>query len=239
MQGRCILIGPLRESDREGRELNVLAVDVGGSHVKILLHGESKPRRFDSGPQMGPGAMVPEIKKLAGDWKFDVATIGFPGPVRENRIVGEPHNLGPGWVDFNFEAAFGCPVKVMNDAAMQALGSYRGGKMLFLGLGTGLGTTLIVQDIVVPLELGHLPYKKGSFEDYVGERGLKRHGRKKWQAHVKDVTGRLMRALLPEDVVLGGGNVRLLEELPLGCREGDNDNAFLGGFRMWDVDRKG
>jgi polyphosphate glucokinase len=215
--------------------VNILAVDVGGSHVKILLSGAAQPRRFDSGPKMGPNEMVAGVKKLAADWKFDVVTIGYPGPVRDNRIVGEPHNLAPGWVDFNFEAAFGCPVKVMNDAAMQALGSYKGGKMLFLGLGTGLGTTLIVQDIIVPMELGHLPYKKGTFEDYVGERGLERHGRTKWQAHVEDVTARLMRALLPDDVVLGGGNVRLLEHLPLGCREGDNANAFLGGFRVWEM----
>ena len=221
--------------NREKRGVNVLAVDVGGTHVKILVSSANEPRHFASGPKMTPEAMVAQIVKLAAEWKFDVATIGYPGPVQNNRIVGEPHNLAPGWVGYDFEAAFGCPVKLMNDAAMQALGSYKGGKMLFLGLGTGLGTTLIVDDIVVPMELGHLPYKKGTFEDYVGERGLEARGKKKWRTHVADVAARLIRALIPEDVVLGGGNVRLLDPLPLGCRAGDNANAFLGGFRVWQT----
>ena len=214
--------------------MNILAVDVGGSHVKILASNATEFRRFVSGPKMTPDAMVAQVRTLAADWKFDAATIGYPGPVQNNLVVGEPHNLAPGWVGFDFETAFGCPVKLMNDAAMQALGSYRGGKMLFLGLGTGLGTTLIVDGVVVPMELGHLPYKKGTFEDYVGERGLKARGKKKWRGHVADVTARLIRALLAEDVVLGGGNVRLLDPLPPGCRAGDNANAFLGGFRMWE-----
>ena len=214
--------------------MNILAVDVGGSHVKILASNATEFRHFASGPKMTPDAMVAQVRTLAADWKFDAATIGYPGPVQNNLVVGEPHNLAPGWVGFDFETAFGCPVKLMNDAAMQALGSYRGGKMLFLGLGTGLGTTLIVDGVVVPMELGHLPYKKGTFEDYVGERGLEARGKKKWRAHVADVIARLIRALPTEDVVLGGGNVRLLDPLPPGCRAGANANAFLGGFRMWN-----
>ncbi len=215
--------------------MNILAVDVGGTHVKILLSGAAKPREFASGPKMTPDAMVAQLKELAAGWKFDGATIGYPGPVQKDRIIGEPHNLAPGWVGFNFQAALGCPVKIMNDAAMQALGSYQGGKMLFLGLGTGLGTTLIVDGIVVPMELGHLPYKKGTFEDYVGERGLKAKGKKKWRAHVQEVTERLVHALMPEDVVLGGGNVRLMDALPPLCRAGNNANAFTGGFRAWET----
>lgn len=213
--------------------MDVLAVDVGGSHVKILASTAAEPRRFTSGPTLTPAAMVMQVRKLAGDWTFKVVTIGYPGPAQDNRIVAEPHNLAPGWVGFDFEAAFGCPVRVMNDAAMQALGSYNGGKMLFLGLGTGLGTTLIVDDIVVPMELAHLPYKKGTFEDYVGERGLEALGKKKWRKHVAHVTALLVSALVPQDVVLGGGNVHLLDGLPPGCRAGDNVNAFLGGFRVW------
>ena len=215
--------------------MNILAVDVGGTHVKILATGETEPRRFASGPKMTPDAMVSQVKALAGDWKFDVATIGYPGPVKDGRIIGEPHNLAPGWVGFDFTAAFGCPVKLINDAAMQALGSYKGGKMLFLGLGTGLGTTLIVDNIILPMELGHLPYKRGTFEDYIGERGLDRMGKRKWRARVDDVTARLIRAVMPDDVVLGGGNVRLLDRLPAGCRAGENSNAFLGGFRLWQA----
>ena len=187
---------------------------------------------------MTPDRMVAQVRQLAADWSFDVVTIGYPGPVQHGQVIAEPHNLASGWVGFNFEAAFGCPVKIINDAAMQALGSYQGGKMLFLGLGTGLGTTLIVEDIVVPLELGHLPYKDGTFEDYVGERGLERAGHKKWQAHVQDVVARLAHAVMPEDIVLGGGNVRLLDPLPPGCRAGDNANAFLGGFRIWQATKR-
>ena len=228
---------PLQKGQRQKGErfVNILAVDVGGTHVKILATGETEPRRFASGPKMTPDAMVSQVKALAGDWKFDVATIGYPGPVKDGRIIGEPHNLAPGWVGFDFTAAFGCPVKLINDAAMQALGSYKGGKMLFLGLGTGLGTTLIVDNIILPMELGHLPYKRGTFEDYIGERGLDRMGKRKWRARVDDVTARLIRAVMPDDVVLGGGNVRLLDRLPAGCRAGENSNAFLGGFRLWQA----
>ena len=214
--------------------MNVLVVDVGGHSVKILATGQSEARTFPSGPTLTAEQMVAEVKELARDWKYDVVTIGYPGPVLHGRPVAEPVNLGPGWVGFDFEGAFGRPVKVINDAAMQALGSYQGGKMLFLGLGTGLGSTVIVDGIVEPMELGHLPYRKGTYEDYVGIRGLQRVGKKKWRRYVADVVARLTAALEPEDVVLGGGNVKKLKELPPGCRTGDNANAFLGGFRLWE-----
>jgi polyphosphate glucokinase len=214
--------------------MNVLVVDVGGSNVKILATRQTESRKFPSGPTLTPKQMVAGVKKLAGDWKYDVVSIGYPGMVVRNRPLAEPYNLGRGWVRFDFEAAFKRPVKVVNDAAMQALGSYKRGKMLFLGLGTGLGSTMIVDGIVEPMELAHLPYKKGSYEDYVGERTLEKRGKKKWRRHVVDVVERLIAALEPDDVVLGGGNVRQLKELPKGCRTGDNANAFLGGFRLWE-----
>jgi polyphosphate glucokinase len=216
--------------------MKVLVVDVGGTHVKILASGQKESRKFDSGPDLIPGSMVRQVKRLAGDWQFDAVSIGYPGPALHNRPVAEPHNLGRGWVGFHFEKAFGHPVKLINDAAMQALGSYKGGKMLFLGLGTGLGSALIVEGIVEPMELGHLPYKKSTYEDYVGERGLLRRGKRKWRRHVEDVVARLIAALEPDDVVLGGGNLKLLEKLPKGCRAGDNANAFIGGFRLWERD---
>jgi polyphosphate glucokinase len=178
--------------------------------------------------------MVARVKMTAADWKYEVVSIGYPGVVRHGRPVAEPRYLGPGWTDFDYEKAFGCPVKVVNDAAMQALGSYRGGKMLFLGLGTGLGSTLIVDGIVEPMELGHLPYRDGTFEEYVGRHGLETHGLAQWRRDVDDVVRRLIAALEPEDIVLGGGNVHKLEKLPPGCRPGDNANAFLGGFRLWE-----
>jgi len=214
--------------------MNVLAIDVGGTHVKILATGQTEPRKFVSGSKLTPKQMVAEVKKLAGDWKYEVVSIGYPGMVVRNRPVAEPHNLGRGWVGFNFEAAFKRPVKVINDAAMQALGSYKGGKMLFLGLGTGLGSTMVVNGIVEAMELAHLPYKKGTYEDYVGERSLEKRGKKKWRRQVQDVVERLVAALEPDDVVLGGGNVKKLKELPDGCRVGDNANAFIGGFRLWE-----
>jgi polyphosphate glucokinase len=179
--------------------------------------------------------MVARVRKLVADWKYDAVSMGYPGPVLQNRPVTEPWNLGKGWVGFDFEAAFNRPVKIVNDAAMQALGSYQRGKMLFLGLGTGLGSALVVNGIVEPLELGHLPYKKATFEDYIGIRGLEKHGKKKWRRHVADAVERLITALEPEDVVLGGGNVHKLKKLPAGCRAGDNNNAFLGGFRLWEA----
>lgn len=214
--------------------MNVLAVDVGGTHVKVLASGQSEPRKFDSGATLDPKRMVLEVQKIAAGWSYDVVSIGYPGPVLNNRPVAEPHNLGRGWVGFDFKTTFARPVKLVNDAAMQALGSYKGGKMLFLGLGTGLGSTLIVDGFVEPMELGHLPYKKHTYEDYVGERGLVRLGKSKWQRDVADVVALLIAALEPDDVVLGGGNAKLLEKLPAGCRLGDNANAFAGGFRLWE-----
>jgi len=214
--------------------MNVLVIDVGGTHVKVLLSGEREPRKFESGPKMTVREMVEGVKRITGDWKYDAVSIGFPGPVLRNRPVAEPRNLGRGWVGFNFKSAFGCPVKFVNDAAMQGLGSYKRGKMLFLGLGTGLGSTLIVDGIVEPMELGHLPYKKGTYESYVGNRALLKKGKKKWRRHVADVVDRLVAALEPDEVVLGGGNAKELKELPAKCRNGDNSNAFRGGFRLWE-----
>jgi polyphosphate glucokinase len=212
----------------------VLAVDVGGTHVKILATGKKEKREIVSGPGMTAPQMVASVIKLAQDWKYQVVSIGYPGPVLHNRPVAEPRNLGSGWMGFNFEEAFGRPTRLINDAAMQALGSYRSGKMLFLGLGTGLGSTLIADGILEPMELGHLPYKKATYEDYVGARGLRKFGKKKWREHVADVVARLTAALEPTDIVIGGGNVSKLKELPPGCRAGDNANAFVGGFRMLD-----
>jgi len=214
--------------------MNVLVVDVGGTHVKILATGQKQSREFPSGSTLTAKQMVAGVKKLADDWKYNAVSIGYPGPVINNRPLTDPWNLGRGWAGFDFEAAFMCPVKVVNDAAMQALGSYKDGKMLFLGLGTGLGSTMIVDGIVEPMELGHLPYKKRTFEDYVGVRGYEHLGKKKWRKEVAEVVSRLVAALEPEDVVLGGGNVKKLKELPKGCRMGDNSNAFRGGFRLWE-----
>ena len=218
--------------------MNVLVVDVGGTHVKILATGQHEPLRFPSGPALTAKQMVAGVRKLARGWQYDVVSIGYPGPVLRDHPVAEPHNLGAGWVGFDFEKAFGRPVRLVNDAAMQALGSYKRGKMLFLGLGTGLGATLVVNHILEPMELGHLPYKKGTYEDYVGERALEKQGKKRWRRHVADVVGRLITALEPDDVVLGGGNVKQLNGLPPGCRAGDNANAFLGGFRLWDKEQQ-
>ena len=214
--------------------MNVLVVDVGGSNVKMLATGQDEPRKFSSGPKMTAKEMVSGVKELAAGWEYDVVSIGYPGAALRDRVVSEPHNLAKGWVGFDFESAFGCPVKLINDAAMQALGSYKGGKLLFLGLGTGLGSAMVVDGIVEPMELGHLPYKKGTYEDYVGADSMERRGKKKWRKHVADVVAYLVAALQPNEVVLGGGNVDKLKELPPGCRAGDNANAFLGGFRMWE-----
>ena len=214
--------------------MQILVIDVGGTHVKILATGKKTHREFDSGPSMTPKQMVAQVLKAVQGWKYEAISIGYPGPVRRGRIVADPQNLGPGWVGFNFERAFGCPVKILNDAAMQALGSYEGGKMLFLGLGTGLGSAMIFDGIVEPMELAHLPYKKKTFEDYVGIRGLTRVGKKKWRHYVNDVIARLFAALQAEYVVLGGGNVHKLHVMPPHCRAGKNTNAFRGGFRMWD-----
>src|SRR5262245_35349706 len=215
------------------RSMKVLAVDVGGTHVKILATGQKQHREFLSGPKLSAKQMVAGVKKAANDWKYDAVSIGYPGVVINNRPLAEPWNLGSGWRGYNFEKEFKCPVKVINDAAMQALGSYNGGKMLFLGLGTGLGSAMVVDGIVEPMELGHLPYRRRTFEDYLGVAGRARLGKKKWEQAVRDVVARLIAALEPEDVVLGGGNVENLKRLPPGCRTGDNANAFVGGFRLW------
>lgn len=222
-----------KASGRRASAKSVLVVDVGGNSVKILASGHSEARSFRSGPALTPARMVAGVKKLASNWKYDVVSIGYPGPVLHGRAAAEPHNLGRGWVGFDFAQAFGRPVKVINDAAMQALGSYEGGKMLFLGLGTGLGSAMIVAGIVEPMELGHLPYKRGSYERYVGRAGLKRDGKKKWRYHVVDVVTRFIDALQPDDTVIGGGNVSKLKALPPHCRRGANANAFHGGFRLW------
>ena len=214
--------------------MKVLVVDVGGTNVKVLATGQAEPRKFPSGPDLTPERMVAGVKQAAEGWDYDVVAIGYPGPVIRGRPVVEPFNLGPGWVGFDFEAAFAKPVKVINDASMQALGSYEGGRMLFLGLGTGLGSAMVIDGVLEPMELAHLPYRKRTFEDYVGVRGLKKLGRKKWRRCVKDVVEHLSAALAPDYVVLGGGNVKKLKRLPPGCRPGSNANAFLGGFRLWE-----
>jgi polyphosphate glucokinase len=220
--------------------VKILVIDIGGTHVKVLATGQDEPRKFVSGPMLTPHQMVAGVKKLARGWKYDAISMGYPGVVRRGRPVSEPHNLGRGWIQFQYRAAFGRPIKIINDAAMQALGNYKSGKMLFLGLGTGLGSAFIADGIVEPMELGHLPYRKATYEDYIGLRGLEERGKKKWRRDVAEVVATLIAALEPDDVVLGGGNVRLLKELPPGCRVGDNANAFIGGFRLWETkgDRK-
>ncbi len=215
--------------------MRILVADVGGTQVKLLATGHGEPRKFVSGPTLTPEQMISGIKRLVSDWEYDAVSMGYPGPVIGGRPVSDPRNLGSGWVAFDFAAAFGCPVKIVNDAAMQAIGSYRSGKMLFLGLGTGLGAAMITGGILEPMEIGHLPYKKGIYEDYAGLRGLERNGKKRWCRHVADIVARLIAALEPDDTVIGGGNVKKLKELPPGCRAGQNANAFKGGFRLWDM----
>lgn len=214
--------------------MKVLVIDIGGNSVKLLATGKTEPRKFPSGPTLTPRQMVSNVLKLTEDWKYDVVSIGYPGRVRDNRPSAEPVNLGKGWARFDYEKAFGVPVKVMNDAAMQALGSYQGGKMLFLGLGTGLGTCLIVDGGVLPMEIQHLPFKQGTYETYLGINGLKRLGIKQWRATFRSVVGKLIAALELDDVVIGGGNVNKLDKLPAGCRAGDNALAFRGGFLLWE-----
>jgi polyphosphate glucokinase len=214
----------------------VLAVDVGGSHVKALLSGESERRRFDSGPKLSAKAMVEGVLRIVEGWAFDRASVGIPTTVRGNKPVAEPINLGKGWVGFDYAGAFGVPTKVVNDAVMQAIGSYEGGRMLFLGLGTGLGSALIADRVVEPLELGHLPFRKKTFEDYVSERALAHNGKKEWRKTVFEVVERLSAAIEPDYVVIGGGAADDLGELPPNCRLGDNELAFNGGFRLWDPD---
>ena len=219
---------------RGGDIVRILSIDLGGTHVKVLATGEREPRKAISGPGMTPRRMVAAVKRLAADWRYNVLSLGYPGPVVHGRPVGEPRNLAPGWVGFDFCKAFGKPVRILNDAAMQALGSYQGGRMLFLGLGTGLGSAMIVDGELQPMEIAHLPYKKGkTYEDYVGLRGLDRLGKKKWRKAVADVVAQLAAALEADYVVLGGGNAKLLDTLPKGARLGDNANAFQGGFLLW------
>jgi polyphosphate glucokinase len=212
----------------------ILVIDVGGTHVKVLATGQKEPVKIPSGPDMTAKKMVGAVRAAAKDWDYDVVSIGYPGPVVHGRPLTEPHNIGGGWVGFDFRKAFGRPVKLVNDAAMQALGIYRGGRMLFLGLGTGLGSAMIVDGILEPMEVAHLPYKKGrTYEDYLGIRGLKRMGKKKWRRRVAKIAEKLKAALEADYVVLGGGNAKLLKTLPPGSRRGDNSTAFAGGFRLW------
>ncbi|MGH9448638.1 MAG: ROK family protein, partial [Terriglobia bacterium] len=219
----------------ERKSAKVLVIDIGGTHVKVLATGQREEREIPSGRTMTASRMVRAVKRSVNGWKYDAVSIGYPGPVIHGHPLREPYNLGGGWVGFDFEKAFGRPVKVINDAAMQALGSYQGGRMLFLGLGTGLGSAMIVDGIIEPMELAHLPYQNGrTYEDYVGIRGLKRLGKKKWRRCVTDVLERLTKALEADYVVLGGGNVHKLKKLPPNTRLGDNRNAFLGGFRLWE-----
>ena len=212
----------------------VLAVDVGGSHVKALASNQRERRRFASGSSLTPEEMVAGTLEAVKGWRWSRVTVGIHSPVRAGKVISEPVNLGDGWVGFDYEAAFGKPTQVVNDAVLQAVGSYQGGRMLFLGLGTGLGSAMIVDGVIEPLELGHLPYRKKTFEDYVSERALKKRGRKKWTKDVFAAVEHLSAAMEPNEVVLGGGGVDELEHLPDGCRRGENGNAFLGGFRLWD-----
>lgn len=225
-----------RRYPAEPRAPVVLSVDVGGSHVKAVLNGVDERRRFTSGHKLTAEQMVAGVLEQTRDWAYVGVSVGVPAPVVNGRVVREPVNLGEGWMGFDFEKAFGKPTKVVNDAAMQALGSYDGGRMLFLGLGTGLGTTLVIDDVVVGMEVQHMPYKKGTYEDYVGERGLERLGHKRWRKAVHEVIDVYVAAFSPDYVVLGGGNASELGELPENCRLGHNEDAFLGGFRLWLTD---
>jgi len=212
----------------------VLAIDVGGTHVKVLATGRRKPLEIPSGPKMTAKQMVRDVREGTTGWRYSVVSIGYPGPVLHGKPVSEPANLGGGWVGFDYVKAFGHPVRLINDAAMQALGSYKGGRMLFLGLGTGLGSALIVDGALEPMELAHLPFKKGkTYEDLVGNAALQRFGKKKWRRYVADVVTRLQAALEADDVVVGGGNAKFLRSLPKGVRLGSNANAFIGGYRLW------
>jgi polyphosphate glucokinase len=215
--------------------MKILVIDVGGTQVKILATGHEAPRKFASGPHLTPAQMIDGVMSLAKDWEYDHVSMGYPGPVAHAQPLAEPFNLGRGWVGYDYAGHFGRPTKIINDAAMQALGSYEGGRMLYLGLGTGLGSAMIIEQTIASLELAHLPYRKGrTFEDYVGVRGLERLGKRKWRHFVEDVTARLRAAMVADYVVLGGGNVRKLRTLPANCRMGDNSKAFAGGFRLWE-----
>lgn len=212
----------------------ILAIDIGGSHVKIQSSAGGEERKAVSGPKMNAAGMADAVEKLAQGMAYDVIAMGYPGPVIHNKIVVDPHNLAPGWVGFDFTRRFGKPVRIVNDALMQAIGSYEGGRMLFLGLGTGLGAAMIVENVAQSLELAHLPYRKGrTFEDYLGEASLEKRGHDKWQKHVFDAVERLAAAMEPDYVVIGGGNVTKLDRMPPNARRGDNTNAFKGGFALW------
>jgi len=213
--------------------MKVLAIDVGGTNVKMLATGQKQPLKFPSGPNMDPRSMVDQVKKLTAQWEYDVVSIGIPAPFLLGHLIADPRNLGPGWVAFDFGAAFGCPVKTMNDAAMQALGSYKKGKMIFLGLGTGLGAAFVIDGVAESRELAHMPYKRKTYEDYVGRKALEKLGKKKWRKYVARIVTSLVDTFKPDDVVIGGGNAKKLKKLPKGCRLGANANAFLGGFRLW------
>lgn len=216
--------------------MRILVIDVGGHNVKLRHPGQRTVVKIPSGPQLTAGRMARAVKQAAADWRYDAVSIGYPGPVANGRPAREPHNLGGGWVRYDFRAAFGKPVRVLNDAAMQALGSYHGGRMLYLGLGTGLGSALVIDGVVQPLELAHLPYRKGrTFEDYVGQRGYQQFGKRAWMRHVTEVVEILRHGLQVDYVVLGGGNAKRLDELPPGCRAGNNANAFTGGVRLWET----
>lgn len=214
--------------------MKVLAIDVGGTSVKILATGQKEPRKFPSGPDLDPKSMVQRVKKLAEGWDYHAVSLGIPAPFLHDHMILNPHNLGPGWTTFDFRAAFGCPVKLMNDAAMQALGSYKKGKMMFLGFGTGLGAAFVIDGVAESRELAHLPYKKRTYEDYVGRKALQKLGKKKWRKNVERIVTHLIETLKPDDVVIGGGNAKKVKKLPKGCRLGDNANAFIGGFRLWN-----
>jgi predicted NBD/HSP70 family sugar kinase len=213
--------------------MNILVIDIGGTNLKLLASGLTESIKIPSGPLMTPDEMVVKVKEATSAWQYEAISIGYPGIVKKGKIITEPHNLAPGWTSFDFEAAFKKPVRILNDAAMQALGSYEHGTLLFLGLGTGLGTAIVAKGVVIPMELAHLSYKRSTYEDYMGIRGLKRLGKKKWQNNIEDCVARFIAALQPDDVVIGGGNAKKLKRIPEGCRLGDNKNAFKGGFLMW------
>jgi polyphosphate glucokinase len=217
----------------------ILVLDVGGTNVKMYVTGHRAMRKFSSGPKMTPQKMVAQVRALAAGWRYDALSIGYPGVVLHGKPVVEPHNLAPGWVGFAFDKAFGKPVRIINDAALQAIGCYKTGRMLFLGLGTGLGCALVIDGVVEPTELAHLPYKRGrTYEEYVGESGRKRRGTKKWRQVVEDVVSRLATALEVDEVVIGGGNARRLARLPKNARRVTNSNAFIGGVRLWQAPRR-
>ncbi len=214
--------------------MNVLVIDIGGSNIKLLATNQPERIKIPSGRDFTPEELVPMVINAAKDWNYDVISIGFPGVVKQGKIAANPVNMGVGWMGFDFETAFGCPVKIINDAAMQALGSYEGGKLLFMGFGTGLGTAMIFDDLILPLEGGHMPFKQGTFESHVGNSALKKMGKKRWKELVYLSIAHFRRCFQPDQIVLGGGNSKLLEDIPDDCVLGSNKNAFTGGFRLWE-----